>query len=163
MTQALPQSAKAGYSLLEMMIVLAIISLSVAMVMPRMGAALDQVVVHTLQFEMQRQVSTLRRRAYLEQTDLWLTEPALPGAQRPDEIATPQAVTSEATGPQKQWVAIALPKTWKAAYAAPIQFKSSGQCTVSDIEVSSLGKTSIRLTLNQDCQLIRTYSPRPAA
>jgi hypothetical protein len=44
-----------------MMIVLAIISLSVAMVMPRMGAALDQVVVHTLQFEMQRQVSTLRR------------------------------------------------------------------------------------------------------
>jgi len=161
MTQALPQRAKSGYSLLEMMIVLAIISLSVAMVMPRMGAALDQVVVHTLQFEMQRQVSTLRRRAYLEQTDLWLSEQALPAAQ--DLDPTGQAAAPELTGPQKQWVAITLPKTWKAAYATPIQFKSSGQCTVSDIEVSSLGKTSIRLTLNQDCQLIRTYSPRPAA
>jgi prepilin-type N-terminal cleavage/methylation domain-containing protein len=161
MTQALPQSAKSGYSLLEMMIVLAIISLSVAMVMPRMGAALDQVVVHTLQFEMQRQVSTLRRRAYLEQTDLWLTEQALPAAQDLDPAA--QAAAPEPTGPQKQWVAITLPKTWKAAYATPIRFKSSGQCTVSDIEVSSLGKRSIRLTLNQDCQLIRTYSPRPAA
>jgi len=158
MTQALSQRAKSGYSLLEMMIVLAIISLSVAMVMPRMGAALDQVVVHTLQFEMQRQVSTLRRRAYLEQTDLWLTEQALPAAQTPDEVAT-----REPAGPQMQWVAITLPKTWKAAYATPIQFKSSGQCTLSDIEVSSLGKTSIRLTLNQDCQLIRTYSPRPGA
>ena len=84
MTQAPPHSAKSGYSLLEMMIVLAIISLSVVMVMPRMGAALDQVVVHTLQFEMQRQVSTLRRRAYLEQTDLWLTEQALPAAQFSD-------------------------------------------------------------------------------
>jgi len=161
MTQALPQRAKSGYSLLEMMIVLAIISLSVAMVMPRMGAALDQVVVHTLQFEMQRQVSTLRRRAYLEQTDLWLSEQAVPAAQDLDPTA--QAATPEPVGPQKQWVAITLPKTWKAAYATPIQFKSSGQCTVSDIEVSSLGKTSIRLTLNQDCQLIRTYSPRPAA
>ena len=126
--------------------------------MPRMGAALDQVVVHTLQFEMQRQVSTLRRRAYLEQTDLWLTEQALPAAQDPSIAPTPEPV-----GPQKQWVAITLPKTWKAAYASPIQFKSSGQCTVSDIEVSSLGKRSIRLTLNEDCQLIRTYSPRPAA
>ena len=144
------------------MVVLAIISLSVVMVMPRMGAALDQVVVHTLQFEMQRQVSTLRRRAYLEQTDLWLTEQALPAAQEL-EPASPQAATPEPTGPQKQWVAIALPKTWKAAYASPIRFKSSGQCTVSDIEVSSLGKRSIRLTLNQDCQLIRTYSARPAA
>lgn len=152
MTQAPPHSAKSGYSLLEMMIVLAIISLSVVMVMPRMGAALDQVVVHTLQFEMQRQVSTLRRRAYLEQTDLWLTE------QAPDEATAPEPV-----GPQKQWVAITLPKTWKAAYASPIRFKSSGQCTVSDIEVSSLGKRSIRLSLNEDCQLIRTYSPRPAA
>jgi len=158
MIQALPQRARSGYSLREMMIVLAIISLSVAMVMPRMGAALDQVVVHTLQFEMQRQVSTLRRRAYLEQTDLWLTEQALPTAQDPDEVATLEPV-----GPPKQWVAITLPKTWKAAYATPIRFKSSGQCTVSDIEVSSLGKRSIRLTLNQDCQLIRTYSPRPAA
>ena len=161
MTQAPSQRAKAGYSLLEMMIVLAIISLSVAIVMPRIGAALDQVVVHTLQFEMQRQVSTLRRRAYLEQTDLWLTEQALPAAQTPDDAA--QSATPEPAGPQKQWVAITLPKTWKAAYASPIQFMSSGQCTVSDIEVSSLGKRSIRLTLNQDCQLIRTYSPRPAA
>ena len=144
------------------MVVLAIISLSVVMVMPRMGAALDQVVVHTLQFEMQRQVSTLRRRAYLEQTDLWLTEQALPAAQEL-EPASPQAATPEPTGPQKQWVAIALPKTWKAAYASPIRFKSSGQCTVSNIEVSSLGKTSFRLSLNEDCQLIRTYSPRPAA
>ena len=158
MIQAPPHSAKAGYSLLEMMIVLAIISLSVVMVMPRMGAALDQVVVHTLQFEMQRQVSTLRRRAYLEQTDLWLTEQALPAAQDPDPSTAPEPV-----GPQKQWVAITLPKTWKAAYASPIRFKSSGQCTVSDIEVSSLGKRSFRLSMNEDCQLIRTYSPRPAA
>jgi prepilin-type N-terminal cleavage/methylation domain-containing protein len=163
MIQALPHRAKSGYSLLEMMIVLAIISLSVVMVMPRMGAALDQVVVHTLQFEMQRQVSTLRRRAYLEQTDLWLTEQALPAAQTLDEIAPPQAAIPEPVGPQKQWVAITLPKTWKAAYASPIRFKSSGQCTVSDIEVSSLGKRSIRMSLNEDCQLIRTYSPRPAA
>ena len=59
---------RAGYSLLEIMIVLAIMAATVSIMLPRAGAALDQVVVHTIQFDLQRQVSDLRREAFLNKT-----------------------------------------------------------------------------------------------
>jgi prepilin-type N-terminal cleavage/methylation domain-containing protein len=60
--------SRSGYSLLEMLIVLGIMALSVALVLPRGEAMLDQMTAHAVFFDFQRQVTDLRHEAYASET-----------------------------------------------------------------------------------------------
>ena len=59
---------KRGYTLLEMLIVLAVMALAIAIVVPRGEAMLDQMTAHAVFFDFQRQMLDLRREAYAAQT-----------------------------------------------------------------------------------------------
>ena len=138
-----PLPSRGGYSLLEIMIVLAIMTVSVSIMAPRAGAALDQMVVHTLQFDLQRQISDLRRRAFVNQTVL-------------DLVIGPQKGEGAESG---QGVAAArLPIGWEAKLEDPVQLKPDGLCTLGHIHLSNLGKRPIDLSLTERCQLIRHFS-----
>lgn len=63
-----PPPHKAGYSVLEVLIVLAIMAMASAIVMPRGLAMLDRVMTHVVFFDLQREVSDLRRDAYRTET-----------------------------------------------------------------------------------------------
>ena len=54
---------RGGYSLMEILVVLAIFALSTAVIMPSTSRMLDQTTAHAVFFEFQRQVSDLRREA----------------------------------------------------------------------------------------------------
>ena len=139
---------RGGYSLLEIMIVLAIMSVAVAIMVPRAGAALDQVVVHTVQFDLQRQISDQRRNAFVSQLDSTL---------RLVEQGTGSApVISD--GPGKVAL-VELPKGWSAKLESEAFFKANGQCGPTKIHLSSLGKRPIDMVLNERCKLIRYFSP----
>ena len=72
------RSPKAGYSLLEMLIVLAIMAAAVAVVLPRGQAMLDQMTTHAVFFDFQRQISDLRREAYATQNAALVVDSAAP-------------------------------------------------------------------------------------
>ncbi len=72
MTPAPELRAKAGYSLLEMLIVLAIMAIATTVVLPSGLALTGQMTAHAEQFDFQRQVLELRRQAYDQQTPLVL-------------------------------------------------------------------------------------------
>lgn len=75
-TSATPQgpdlAARAGYSVLELLIVLAIMALAAAVVLPQGALMLDRLVLHAVQFEFQREVSELRAEAYTSETPIEL-------------------------------------------------------------------------------------------
>lgn len=76
-------SAQAGFSLLELLIVLALMALAVAVVMPSGAVMLDRVTAHAVFFDFQRQLSDLRLAAYRAET------PVVVGDTTPD--ADPRA------------------------------------------------------------------------
>ena len=134
--------ARQGYSILEMVIVLALMTISAAIIMPRAGAALDQVVVHTLQFDLQRQVSNLRRSAYLEQ-------------QGYEVVIEGQTLAQQDAGSSFKLVELKLPRGWNATYMPSLKFLTNGTCLAGRIQVRSLGKTPIVMRVSEDCQLVR--------
>lgn len=69
---------RAGFSLLEILVVLGVMALAFALVMPRGAAMLDQAAAHSVFFDFQRQVSDLRLKAYRSEAPAVLTDAAQP-------------------------------------------------------------------------------------
>jgi prepilin-type N-terminal cleavage/methylation domain-containing protein len=70
MTPAPEPGSRSGYTLLEMLIVLAIMAIATALVLPSGFALTGQMTAHAEQFDFQRQVLELRRQAYDQQSPL---------------------------------------------------------------------------------------------
>ncbi|MEI9964244.1 MAG: type II secretion system protein, partial [Caulobacteraceae bacterium] len=70
MTRAPEPRAKSGYSLLEMLVVLAIMAIAAVLVVPSGFALTGQMTAHAEQFDFERQVIELRREAYDQQTPI---------------------------------------------------------------------------------------------
>lgn len=75
-TPTRPADQRAGFSLIEILVVLAIFALSTAVVMPGMSRMLDQATAHAVFFEFQRQVSDLRREVSRTGIPVRLVDPA---------------------------------------------------------------------------------------
>lgn len=140
------QSSKHGYSLLEIMIVLAIMSVAVSIMVPRAGAALDQVVVHTIQFDLQRQISDQRLRAFTNQSDLALQIQSALDAPSPIDAVADEKVAR-----------VTIPKGWTARLESKIVLYANGQCAATKLHLSSMGKRPIHMALRGNCQLIRYF------
>jgi prepilin-type N-terminal cleavage/methylation domain-containing protein len=139
----------AGYSLLETMIALAIMSLAVAVMMPRAAAALDQVVVHTVQFDLQRQVAALKRRAVMTNTRLVVGgAPAKPLPVDEDGPIPPEEKPAEFT----------LRAGWTYQLSAPLVFDTDAHCSPVQIELLNNGQKIVHLVGRSDGVLVRTVA-----
>lgn len=138
MTRAASRAAKAGFSLLEMLIVLAIMAVAIAVVMPRGEQMLDQMTAHAVFFDFQRQVSDLRREAYASQTAV---------AVRGDDDRDPAHAADKL---------IPLRSGWTYRLDQPIAIDEGGRCSGSGVEVSKFGQPVMRLQLaDRACHFTR--------
>jgi prepilin-type N-terminal cleavage/methylation domain-containing protein len=129
---------KAGYTLLEMLIVLAVMALAVAIVAPRGEAMLDQMTAHAVFFDFQRQVSDLRREAYASQTPT-----SLRGADDRDPSLAAARV-------------IQLRSGWSYRLTQPIAISAGGACAGGAVEVLKYGLPVMRLAMaDRACHFIR--------
>ncbi|MES2033610.1 MAG: prepilin-type N-terminal cleavage/methylation domain-containing protein [Pseudomonadota bacterium] len=127
---------KAGYSVLEVLIVLAIMAMASAIVMPRGLALLDRVMTHVVFFELQREVSDLRREAY--RTESPVTVAADPAA----------------AGPEAR--ALTLPKSWSYRLNRPLLITAGGVCEAVAAEVFRDGASVMHLVSeDRSCRFIR--------
>jgi prepilin-type N-terminal cleavage/methylation domain-containing protein len=130
--------AKGGYTLIEMLIVLAIMALAVAIVAPRGEAMLDQMTEHAVFFDFQRQMSDLRREAYASQT---------PVAVRAADDADPRDASARV---------LALRSGWTYRLDRPIEISAGGLCTPAAVEVLKAGQPVMHLTADDAaCHFIR--------
>jgi len=126
------RSPKAGYSLLEMLIVLAIMAGAVALVMPRGEAMLDQMTTHAVFFDFQRQISDLRREAYATQSSTMVVD-----------SASPAPATSEAG---ERVRVLALRTAWTYRLERPIRISDGGGCSQASAQILNRGRVVMNLT-----------------
>ena len=139
-----PARAKAGYSLIEILFVLAIIAVTAAISVPRAASALDQVISHTVFFDFQRQVSDLRARAFREEQTF-------------DLVSSADARRADPAG-QMRDVKVTLRSGWTYQLTAPLTIGAGANCSIADAELLNAGRKIMHLeSRGRDCRFIRTF------
>jgi prepilin-type N-terminal cleavage/methylation domain-containing protein len=130
--------AARGYTLLEVLVVLAIMALAVAFIAPRGEAMLDQMTARAVFFDFQRQVSDLRREAYASQTGVAL---------RGSDDADPTLVKARA---------IPLRSGWTYRLTQPIVISDGGACAGGQVELLKYGRPVMHLAMaDRACHFVR--------
>jgi prepilin-type N-terminal cleavage/methylation domain-containing protein len=132
------QRARAGYSVLEVLVVLAIMALAVALVMPRGALMIDRMTAHAVFFDFQRGVLDLRREAYAAQAPIVLYD------------------TAEAAGRDPRGRVLPLRAQWTYRLAQPVRISEGGACRDGAVEILKAGRPIMRLAPDLgDCRFIR--------
>jgi prepilin-type N-terminal cleavage/methylation domain-containing protein len=136
-------TSKAGFTLLEMLIVLAIMSLTAAMVIPRIGATLDQAVSKTEAFKFQQQVMDLRRQTFHEEQAVQVVESG-------------QFVDDPAADPRP--AELRLGAGWTYRLSDPLIIDAGGICSTTTVQLFSDGRPAGRLQGGAACRFDRVLS-----
>lgn len=150
-----PDVRRAGFSLLETLIALAVLSLGATVVLTRSSAAIAQVTDHAVFFDFQRQVSDLRRQAWRGQSPVLLTTPAASSADGGRPAAASDGPQEPADGAAT--LSLALRPGWTYTLSRPLRMEASGECRNVTADLLRDGKLRVHL-ISQDkaCHFIRT-------
>lgn len=132
---------RAGLSLMEVLVVLAVFGLATAVVLPGSSRMLDQAAAHAVFFEFQREVSDLRREANRTGVAIRIIDPAV----EPD--------------PQGEDRIIALRAPWRYTLAPALEIAEGGAC--SPASANLVKEDEVVMTLRAgagDCRFIRLVS-----
>ena len=129
---------KAGFTLLEMIVTLAVMSLAVALVLPRAAGALDKTMAQVVLFDFQRQVMALRAEAFREETALELQDGLAPGAAANDDSAVDPELDPRPAH-------IKLAGGWSYHLSQPMRIEATGACTAVSADIVKDGRTVVRL------------------
>lgn len=122
---------EAGFTLLEMLVVLAIMGLLLALAFPALATAYDRARFAFGRDTVERELDMLPLRAYGESRRIVLD---YPNGQAPQET-TPETVM------------LNLPEGWRARTEAPIVFTETGVCLGGDVSLA-LGREIFTYRLN---------------
>lgn len=131
-----PRPARGGYTLIEVLVVLAIFALSTAIIMPSTARMLDQTTSHAVFFEFQRQVSDLRREANRTGEPVRIVDPSMPKAEG-DRL-------------------LELRAPWRYTLAPALDIAEGGGC--STVSANLINQDRVVMTLRTDdgtCRFIR--------
>ena len=149
MSLPIKRGRRGGFSLIEILVVLAIFGLSMAVIMPSTSKMLDQATSHAVFFEFQRQVSDMRREANRTGMPIRLVDPSAP------EPAT-------STGEDRTAV---LREPWRYTIAPAMLIADGGICSPTTVNLINGDRVVMTLRSRDDnCQFMRqqlTEEPPP--
>jgi len=137
---ARPRRARGGYTLIEVLVVLAIFALSTAIIMPSTARMLDQTTAHAVFFEFQRQMSDLRREANRTGEPLRVVDPSMPKVEG-DRL-------------------LELRAPWRYTLAPALDIAEGGGCSTTSANL--INQDRVVMTLRTDdgtCRFIRLQAP----
>jgi prepilin-type N-terminal cleavage/methylation domain-containing protein len=135
-----------GFSLIEILVVLAIFALAAAVIMPSTSRMLDQATAHAVFFEFQRQVSDLRREANRTGEAIRLVDPAVTPAEG-ERVVT-------------------LREPWRYTLAPALDIAPGGSCSPTTANLLKGDRVVMTLRAQDaDCRFIRqvTTAAQPPA
>ena len=116
-----------------MLVVLALLALTAAVVLPSGAVMLDRVSAHAAFFDVQRQLSDLRLAAYRAQAPTVVSERPAPGA-----------------------VQLTMRSGWSYSLDQPIRISEGGACGPAAVTLSRRGKPVMHLRMSDAaCHLLR--------
>lgn len=131
---------RGGYTLIEVLVVLAIFALSTAIIMPSTARMLDQTTAHAVFFEFQRQMSDLRREANRTGEPLRVVDPSMPKVEG-DRL-------------------LELRAPWRYTLAPALDIAEGGGCSTASANL--INQDRVVMTLRTDdgtCRFIRLQAP----
>ena len=131
-----PGRSRAGYTLIEVLVVLAIFALSTAIIMPSTARMLDQTTAHAVFFEFQRQMSDLRREANRTGEPVRVVDPSTPKTES-DRV-------------------LELRAPWRYTLAPALDIAEGGGC--STVSANLINQDRVVMTLRADdgtCRFVR--------
>lgn len=141
--------ARAGFSLIEVLVVLAIFAMSAAVIMPSTSRMLDQATSHAVFFEFQKQISDFRREANRTGVALQVADPEaalsanglLPGSGEAD-------VDAQRT--------VTLRSPWRYTLAPALDIEAGGACSAATANLINGDRVVMTLRTSEgDCRFIR--------
>lgn len=154
MPTSLPINVKdrrAGFSLMEILVVLAIFALSAAVIMPSTSRMLDQATSHAVFFEFQKQVSDYRREANRTGVAIRLVDP--------DAAASSASPTTADTTEDDAIRTVTLRSPWRYTLAPALDIAAGGACSAATANLINGDRVVMTLrTASGDCRFIRLQS-----
>lgn len=154
-----------GFSLLEILVVLAIFALSAALIMPSTARMLDQATSHAVFFDFQEQVSNLRREANRTGVDIRLTEPDAAVLRTLDDGESDAVGMDRALAAERPR-AILLRSPWTYTLTPNLDIAAGGVCSAATANLLNAGRVVMTLrSSGGDCRFIRlqTTAAQPRA
>ncbi len=140
--------ARDGVSLLELLVVLAIMGLALALLMPSGSRLLDQTTAHAVFFELQRELSAIRRDASRAGRAV-----TLEGTRPPLHHEAKPLYDERATAPRES---IALPSPWTYSLEPDLVVSEGGACSPADLRLYRDDEEVMRLRVTDAaCGLTR--------
>lgn len=136
--------ARGGFSLMEMLVVLAIIGLSAAIVAPRGSVMLDRITLHAVFFDFQRQMFDFRREAYRREAPMMVASPAVDGG----IVAAVTPVSGDQAGLVRE--RLDLKEGFTAVFSQPQIISAAGVCTRADVEIMRGTERVMHLTATDE-------------
>jgi len=145
--QLAPIGWRAGFSLLEVMVALAIIALAATVVAPSLSASVGQASRRAAEFELQASLIALRRAAVRSEQEILAATP-IALAVRP---GPGQALDQSKRGVTR--VDLPAPRGWTVGGDAGIVLRPDGTCKPATVELrDSLGR-SFLLGVSETCRI----------
>jgi len=145
---------RAGFSLIEILVVLAIFALSAAIIMPSTSRMLDQATSHAVFFEFQKQVSDYRREANRTGMAIRLMDPE---AARTADLQN--ATAGRETSEDRLDRTVTLRSPWRYTMAPSLDIAGGGACSAATANLINGDRVVMTLrTANGDCRFIRLQS-----
>lgn len=139
-----PRIARGGFSLIEILVVLAIMALATAIILPNGGRLLDQTIAQSVFFEFQRDVLQLRREA-----------------NRSGEAITILSMGEEPAGVSER--TLALREGWSYVLTPRLAIDEAGACAPAEAVLTHNGAPIMRLRVEgADCRFTRYLPTVPA-
>lgn len=143
------RSARAGFSLIEILVVLAIFAMSAAVIMPSTSRMLDQATSHAVFFEFQKQISDYRREANRTGVALRVADPQ---AALSNTRATAESLEPDTDAPRT----VTLRSPWRYTLAPALDIEAGGACSAATANLINGDRVVMTLrTAEGDCRFIR--------
>lgn len=143
-----PRTVRPGFSLMEILVVLAIFGLATAIIMPSTSRMLDQAMSHAVFFEFQRQVSDLRREA--SRTGVAI------------RIADPEAAAAASTEGETTDRVLTLRSPWRYTMAPALEIAEGGACSPTSVNLARDDVVVMTLrSSGTDCRFTRLIPAAP--
>lgn len=146
--------ARAGFSLIEILVVLAIFALSAAIIMPTTSRMLDQATSHAVFFEFQKQVSDYRREANRTGIAVRMTDPE---AARLERTRSGGDAPRQSDDMSERTVTLRSP--WRYTLAPALDIAAGGVCSAATANLINGDRVVMTLrTSGGDCRFSRLQS-----
>lgn len=145
---------RAGFSLIEILVVLTIMGLAAAVIMPSTARMLDQTTAHAVFFEFQRQVSDLRREASRTGQAIRILDAAVQDADNPTLATGSDLSTSDPLDVSQR--VLVMRGGWTYSLAPALEIEEGGRCGTASANIIHEGAVVMSLRTNDgNCNFAR--------